>query len=48
MLSTDAVWDRRQTTDDIVSDSTYNFTIGMVLMWGLSQARSVRFLLAPS
>jgi FtsH-binding integral membrane protein len=36
MLSTESVWNRRQTTDEIVSESTYNLTIGMVLMWGFT------------
>jgi len=36
MLSTEAVWNRRETTDELVSDSTYNLTIGMVLLWGFT------------
>ncbi len=36
MLSTEAVWNRRQTTDELISGSTYNLTIGMVLLWGFS------------
>ncbi len=36
MLSTETVWNRRETTDEIISDSTYNLTIGMVLMWGFA------------
>lgn len=28
------VWDRRDTNDKIISPSTYNFVIGMVLCWG--------------
>jgi FtsH-binding integral membrane protein len=36
MLSTETVWNRRQTNDEIVSDSTYNLTIGLVLMWGFA------------
>jgi hypothetical protein len=30
MLSTETVWNRRHTTDELVSESTYNLTIGMV------------------
>jgi FtsH-binding integral membrane protein len=36
MLSTETVWNRRQTTDELVSESTYNLTIGMVLLWGFA------------
>ena len=36
MLSTETVWSRRQTTDEIISESTYNLTIGIVLLWGFS------------
>ena len=36
MLSTESVWNRRETTDEIISDSTYNLTIGMVLLWGFA------------
>ena len=36
MLSTETVWNRRETNDEIVSDSTYNLTIGMVLLWGFT------------
>jgi FtsH-binding integral membrane protein len=34
MLSTETVWNRRTTADELVSDSTYNLTIGGVLLWG--------------
>jgi FtsH-binding integral membrane protein len=34
VLSTETVWDRRQTTDKEISDAQYNLTIGMVLSWG--------------
>lgn len=34
MLSTETVWDRRQTTDKVISDAQYNITIGLVLSWG--------------
>ncbi len=36
MLSTETVWNRRHTTDELVSESTYNLTIGMVLLWGFA------------
>ena len=36
MLSTETVWNRRETTDEIISESSYNLTIGMVLLWGFS------------
>jgi FtsH-binding integral membrane protein len=34
MLSTDSVWNRRDTLDEIISDRAYNLTIGGVLLWG--------------
>jgi FtsH-binding integral membrane protein len=36
MLSTETVWNRRQTNDEIISEANYNLTIGMVLLWGFA------------
>ena len=36
MLSTESVWNRRNTLDEIISDRAYNLTIGAVLIWGFA------------
>ena len=36
MLSTESVWNRRNTLDEIISDRAYNLTIGAVLLWGFA------------
>ena len=36
MLSTENVWNRRNTLDEIISDRAYNLTIGAVLLWGFA------------
>ena len=34
MIGSESVWNRTDTTDEIVSDKVYNATIGGVLLWG--------------
>ena len=34
MISSENVWDRRDTLDEIISDRAYNLTIGAVLCYG--------------
>ena len=36
MLSTETVWNRRDTQDEIISERAYNLTIGAVLLWGFA------------
>ena len=34
MIGSQSVWDRRETTDELLSDQVYNSVIGGVLLWG--------------